>query len=157
MRISDWSSDVCSSDLKQERSADAIAAYRAVPEDSALSWIVRLRIADELQVMGETEQALAEFDRLAAQRPESYEPLSRKGDLLRSEERFEEAVEAYDGAVERLERQGEIGPHHWSLLYFRGIALERSGEWLRAEADFKHALGLQPEQDRKSTRLNSSH
>src|SRR3546814_9900213 len=63
--------------------------------------------------MGETEQALAEFDRLAAQRPESYEPLSRKGDLLRSEERFEEAVEAYDGAVERLERQGEIGPHHW--------------------------------------------
>src|SRR3546814_3131335 len=107
MRISDWSSDVCSSDLKQERSADAIAAYRAVPEDSALSWIVRLRIADELQVMGETEQALAEFDRLAAQRPESYEPLSRKGDLLRSEERFEEAVEAYDGAVERLERQGD--------------------------------------------------
>src|SRR3546814_5264348 len=78
--------------------------------------------------------------------PEAYEPLSRKGDLLRSEERFEEAVEAYDGAVERLERQGEIGPHHWSLLYFRGIALERSGEWLRAEADFKHALGLQPEQ-----------
>src|SRR3546814_14737099 len=125
MRISDWSSDVCSSDLKQERSADAIAAYRAVPEDSALSWIVRLRIADELQVMGETEQALAEFDRLAAQRPESYEPLSRKGDLLRSEERFEGAVEAYDGAVERLERQGEIGPPHWSLLYFRGRSEER--------------------------------
>src|SRR3546814_20905756 len=112
MRISDWSSDVCSSDLKQERSADAIAAYRAVPEDSALSWIVRLRIADELQVMGETEQALAEFDRLAAQRPESYEPLSRQGDLLRSAERLEEAVEAHDGAAERLESQGELGPHH---------------------------------------------
>src|SRR3546814_11185461 len=96
--------------------------------------------------MGETEQALAEFDRLAAQRPESYEPLSRKGDLLRPEERFEEAVEAYDGAVERLERQGAVDPHHWSLLYLRGIALERSGKWLPAEADFKPANGVLQEQ-----------
>src|SRR3546814_19903299 len=54
---------------KQERSADAIAAYRAVPEDSALSWIVRLRIADAVQVMGQTEQARAAFDRLAAPPP----------------------------------------------------------------------------------------
>jgi tetratricopeptide (TPR) repeat protein len=131
---------------KQGRSAESIAAYRAVPEGSPFSWIVRLRIADELQVMGDTERSLAELDRLAAERPESYEPLSRKGDLLRVEERFAEAVEAYDGAVERLERQGEIEPRHWSLLYFRGIALERSDQWERAEADFKHALGLQPDQ-----------
>lgn len=131
---------------KQGRSRDAIAAYRAVPERSALSWIVRLRIAEELQLLGETELALSELDRLAAERPDSYEPLSRKGDLLRVEERFEEAVVAYDAAVERLEREGGIQPRHWSLLYFRGIALERSDEWERAEADFKHALGLQPEQ-----------
>jgi Flp pilus assembly protein TadD len=96
--------------------------------------------------MGDAERSLAELDRLAAERPESYEPLSRKGDLLRVEERFAEAVEAYDGAVERLERQGEIEPRHWSLLYFRGIALERSDQWERAEVDFKHALGLQPDQ-----------
>lgn len=131
---------------KQGRSRDAIDAYRAVPQDSPFNWIVRLRIAEELQVAGETERALEELDRLAAERPESHEPLSRKGDLLRAEERFEEAVEAYDGAVERLERQGAVGPEHWSLLYFRGIALERSGDWPRAETDFKHALGLQPEQ-----------
>lgn len=130
----------------QGRSREAIAAYRAVPEGSAFSWIVRLRIADELQQLDETEMALAELDRLAAERPDSYEPLSRKGNLLRIKERFAEAAEAYDGAVQRLEQQGEIEPHHWSLLYFRGIALERSGQWARAEADFKHALGLQPEQ-----------
>src|SRR3546814_13009380 len=100
-----------------------------------------LRIADERQEVGGNELALSELDRLAAERPESYEPLSRKGDLLRAEERFDEAVEAYDGAVERLERHGGIEPRHWSLLYFRGIALERSGNWERAEADFEHALG----------------
>jgi len=128
---------------KQGRSRQAIAAYRAVPQGSPFGWIVRLRIADELQQMGETELALTELDRLAAERPDSYEPLSRKGNLLRAEERFAEAVVAYDGAIERL---GEIEPRHWSLLYFRGIALERSDQWERAEADFKHALGLQPEQ-----------
>jgi len=131
---------------QQGRSREAIAAYRAVPQSSPLSWTVRLRVADELQAMGETERALEELDRLAAERPESYEPLSRKGDLLRAEERFAEAAEAYDGAVERLERHGEIEARHWSLLYFRGIALERSDQWERAEADFKHALGLQPDQ-----------
>ncbi len=131
---------------KLGRSQEAIAAYRAVPEGSPFSWIVRLRIADELQELGETDRALAELDRLAAERPDAYEPLSRKGNLLRIEERFAEAVEAYDAAVERLEQQGEIEPRHWSLLYFRGIALERSDQWERAEADFKHALGLQPEQ-----------
>src|SRR3546814_8632768 len=72
----------------QGRSAEAIAAYRSVPEDSPFSWIVRLRIADELQEMGENELALSELDRLAAERPESYEPLSRKGDLLRAEEQI---------------------------------------------------------------------
>ncbi len=131
---------------KQGRSREAIAAYRAVPQDSVFGWIVSLRIADELQQMGETDQALTELDRLAAERLDSYEPMLRKGNLLRIEERFEEAVVAYDEAVARIERQGEIEPRHWSLLYFRGIALERSDQWDRAEADFKHALGLQPEQ-----------
>src|SRR3546814_47630 len=48
----------------QGRSAEAIAAYRSVPEDSPFSWIVRLRIADELQEMGENELALSELDQI---------------------------------------------------------------------------------------------
>ena len=35
---------------------------------------------------------------------------------------------------------------HWSLLYSRGIALERSKQWARAETDFIKALELEPEQ-----------
>ena len=34
----------------------------------------------------------------------------------------------------------------WSLYYFRGIALERSNQWPKAELDFKKALELQPNQ-----------
>ncbi|WP_193367382.1 tetratricopeptide repeat protein [Pelagibius marinus] len=131
---------------KQDRSRAAIAAYRKVPQDSPFGWIVSLRIADELQQLGDNEAALVELDRLADQRPDAYEPMMRKGNLLRIEERFDEAVVAYDEAVARIELSGEIEPQHWSLLYFRGIALERADQWERAEADFKHALGLQPEQ-----------
>ena len=37
-------------------------------------------------------------------------------------------------------------PERWSLYYSRGIALERSGQWKRAEADLEHALELKPDQ-----------
>ncbi|MEQ8355088.1 MAG: tetratricopeptide repeat protein [Kiloniellaceae bacterium] len=131
---------------KQGRGREAIAAYRSVPQASPFSWIVGLRIADELQELGQTEEALVELDRLAAERRDAFEPMLRKGNLLRFEERFDDAVKAYDEAVARIEQGGEIEPQHWSLLYFRGIALERSDQWERAEADFMHALGLQPEQ-----------
>lgn len=65
------------------------------------------------------------------------------GDLLRGKERFAEAVVAYDKAMARI---GAVEPRHWALLYSRGIALERSKQWPRAEADFLKALELNPDQ-----------
>ena len=128
---------------EQNRSHAAIETYRAVPKDSPFAWMVRLRIADELDKINEIELALAELDDLATERPDQFEPYYRMGNLLRSHERFEEAVAAYDKAVERI---GEPAPHQWSLLYFRGVALERAKQWDRAEEDFLKALELEPEQ-----------
>ncbi len=128
---------------EQGRGRAAIKAYRRVPVDSPFAWSARLRIADQLEELGNYEAASAELEELAKMRPDSFEPLFRLGNLLRVQERFEEAVVAYDRAVERI---GEIEPRHWTLLYFRGIALERSDQWPRAEADFLRALELQPEQ-----------
>jgi len=34
----------------------------------------------------------------------------------------------------------------WALFYDRGVALERSGQWDRAEADLLHALEMRPDQ-----------
>ncbi|MDX1402790.1 MAG: tetratricopeptide repeat protein, partial [Kiloniellales bacterium] len=127
----------------QDRSAAAIQAYREIPEKSPFSTIVRLRIAEELERLDAVDEALTELDQLAEDLPGEYEPYYRKGNLLREHERFEEAVAAYDLAMERL---GEPAPRHWSLLYFRGVALERSQQWERAEADFLKALELEPEQ-----------
>ena len=40
----------------------------------------------------------------------------------------------------------EGGRSRWFLLYARGISYERLGEWDKAEADFRAALVLNPDQ-----------
>ena len=54
-----------------------------------------------------------------------------------------ESVAAYDRAFERI---AEPSRRNWALYYSRGIALERSQEWDRAEKDFLKALEYEPEQ-----------
>ena len=81
--------------------------------------------------------------RMVEVRPNRTDALITLGGILRSKERYQEAVEAYDAASERL---GEINPGHWLFFYNRGIALERSKSWERAEKDFLKALELRPEQ-----------
>ena len=127
----------------QGRGMDAIAAYREVPEDSPYAWMVRLRIAEELEKLNMTQEAIAELEEVAELRPERFEPLFRLGNLLRGEEQYDQAVEAYDRAAERI---AEPERRHWTLFYFRGIALERLSKWARAEKDFLRALELEPEQ-----------
>ncbi len=127
----------------QNRSRQAIAAYRAVPEDSPFSWMVRLRVAEELERLDATEEAVAELEGLAVSRPDRFEPLFRLGNMLRAKERFKDAAAAYDRAIERV---AEPRREHWTMFYFRGIARERTESWPRAEADFLLALDLEPEQ-----------
>ena len=127
----------------QGRGTSAIQAYEGIPKGSPFYWSVQLRIADELGRQGQIDTAIDKLEALARIRSNRYEPLFQIGNMLRSEERFEEAVDAYDRAVKRI---GEPQQRHWSILYFRGIALERTDNWRRAEADFLKALEFEPEQ-----------
>jgi tetratricopeptide (TPR) repeat protein len=127
----------------QERSNAAIAVFRQVDPASPLAWNARLRIADELNRLERTDEAIAELESLAAERPADFEPLYRVGNLLRNQQKFDESVDAYDRAFERVSAPEQ---QHWSMHYFRGIALERSDQWERAEKDFLAALKLEPEQ-----------
>jgi tetratricopeptide (TPR) repeat protein len=65
------------------------------------------------------------------------------GDLLRTEERFDEAEVAYTAALGLV---GEVTEDHWFLYFYRGIAHEQSKDWAAAEADFRAALALNPNQ-----------
>jgi tetratricopeptide (TPR) repeat protein len=127
----------------QGRDEAAIAAYRRIDLNSPLGWIARLRVAEALERLGRNDEAISELEGLAAEQPGHYEPLFRVGNMLRAQERFAEAVTAYDRAFERLAAPNSP---HWTMHYYRGIALERSGQWARAEKDLKTALELEPEQ-----------
>jgi len=123
--------------------AEALDYYNSVPRASPLYFSARLRAADTLRDQGRLDDALKVLKSLAAEWPQRADPLATEGDFLRMAERFGEAVKAYDGAVARL---GTIKPSDWSLFYARGVALERSGQWPRAEADFLRSLKLSPDQ-----------
>ena len=127
----------------QDRTEAGIEAYRRIDPAARLAWAARLRVAEALGRMDRTDEAVRELEALAAERPDSFEPLYRIGNLMRMQERFGEAADAYDRADEKVTKSEQ---HHWSLFYFRGISLEREGQWKRAEADFLKALELQPEQ-----------
>ena len=127
----------------QDRGKQAIETYRKIDPASPFAWTARMRIADELDRLERGEEAIAELEALAGERPDAFQPLFRMANILRAKERFADAVVAYDRASERL---GDIEPRHWTFFYFRGIALERSKDWPRAEADFLKALDLEPEQ-----------
>ena len=64
-------------------------------------------------------------------------------DLLRGKDRFPEAVAAYDTAISRL---GKPDERHWQVYFGRGISLESTKNWPKAEADMKKALELSPDQ-----------
>ncbi|MBI4183394.1 MAG: tetratricopeptide repeat protein [Proteobacteria bacterium] len=127
----------------QRRFEAAQAVLVAIPADSPFYWPAQLRMATNLRRLDRADEAVARLSLMADERAERPDALILLGDVLRGEKRFGEAVAAYDRAFERLP---EIGAENWLLLYHRGIALERSRQWPRAEKDFLAALDLNPDQ-----------
>lgn len=127
----------------QGRDEVAIEVLRSIDLDSPYAWFGRQSLARLLEDTGNLDEAVDLLTGMIAERPERTEAAQALGDLLRINDRFDDAVDAYDTAVERI---GDLGREHWRLLYTRGIALERSKKWPRAEQDFLQALELEPDQ-----------
>ena len=125
------------------RNEDAIAAYREIDSQSPFHWSARLRVAGNLEALDRDDDAIALLQILTREDATRPEPLVSLGDLLRSNKRFAESVAAYDRAIDLL---SDLDKRHWTILYSRGISLERSKQWERAERDFKRALELNPDQ-----------
>ena len=121
----------------------AIEVYRSINPRSDYSWNARIRTAWVLNQLDRHDEAIALLDSLASERPGETDALVTQADILRSQRRYGEAADRYSQALKRL---ASIDERHWSLFYARGIALERSQQWDRAEADFLKALELRPEQ-----------
>jgi tetratricopeptide (TPR) repeat protein len=127
----------------QQHPEAALALLDGIPGNDPLARIARLRRAVLLDRLNRPEEAERAFRELAAEVPQATQPLIRLGDMLRTRSRFAEAAAAYDEAISRIPT---LGANDWPLLYARGIAQERAGRWPQAEADFKRALELAPDQ-----------
>jgi tetratricopeptide (TPR) repeat protein len=134
-------SDVLSAQNKPEESLQVLAEIR---QASAYYSSARLRSAINLDTLDRTDEAINQLKTIAAEQPEAIAAEVQLGDILRNKKRYAEAVTAYDEAIRRSATAGL--PERWSLFYDRGVALERSAQWERAEQDLKHALELKPEQ-----------
>lgn len=119
----------------------AMATFDGVDQRTPYYHKAKLRSALVQEQMGETAKALAQLDAIAAANPGQYDIWVTKGDVLRRHSRFKEAATAYGEAIKRI---GELRAQHWSLLFVRGICLDQSGQWAKAEEDFQRALALEP-------------
>jgi len=121
----------------------AVETYKKVPADSPDYHAAELGRADALRRAGKPDAAIEVLERLAQDYPTLPVVHNALGDLLRQQEDYKGAVAAYDKALEYTE---EGAPTQWFLLYARGISHERLKQWPQAEADFRHALDLNPDQ-----------
>ena len=126
-----------------ERWEAAIAIYRGIDTDSPYGWNARMRIAGDLDRLDRVGAAREILETMAAERPARTDALIALGDMLRARGSWDDAVAAYDRAFQRI---ATISERDWALFYTRGIALERSGRWVRAEGDFLQALEFRPDQ-----------
>jgi len=115
----------------------------SIDASSIYSWPARLSAAESLNDLGRTDEATKILIAMAEEEPKLAAPLIKLGHILRARESFVEAQTAYDRAFQRI---GTLQSHHWALLYARGIVLERTKQWERAEADFLKALEFNPDQ-----------
>jgi tetratricopeptide (TPR) repeat protein len=128
----------------QEKPAESLAVLADIPPGSPYYWSARLRSAINLDTLERSEEAIAQLKAMSAENAGLTGAEVQLGDILRSKKRFGEAVAAYDEAIRRAAAAGL--PERWQLFYDRGVALERSGQWKRAEGDLLHALQLKPDQ-----------
>ncbi len=121
----------------------AVEAYRKVPATSSDYHAAELGRAEVLGRAGKTHAAAEVLQNLAAKSPDLPSVHVALADLQRREENYAAAVETYNTAIELID-SGVGG--NWFLHYARGISHERLKQWDQAEADFRRALELNPDQ-----------
>jgi tetratricopeptide (TPR) repeat protein len=128
---------------RMRRYEKANGIYAEINPKSQFAWSVQMQMASNLDRLDKTDDAVKQLRKMTTLRPSDPAPSIALGDILRSRERHVEAIVAYDQALVKVKTPEN---RHWSLFYARGISLEQSKQWPRAEGDFLKALELNAEQ-----------
>ncbi len=125
----------------QHQAANAV--YEGIPAASPMKPTAVVRVAENLDALGDRDEALRRLGNIVLANPQDIDAISVLGDLQRTAELYAEAADSYSKALALT--PGDV-PGDWRFYYVRGIAYERNKEWPKAEADFKKALVLRPDQ-----------
>ena len=121
----------------------ATESYDRVPREHPAFLSAELGRAGALRRSGKSDAAIEVLSQLGESHGDQPDVHVELGDVLRRMERYGEATVPYDRAIEIY---GEPQEFHWPVYFARGITHEREGLWDKAEADFRQALLLRPEQ-----------
>jgi tetratricopeptide (TPR) repeat protein len=121
----------------------AIEAFAQMPRDHVDYHAAELGRIGALRSLERYDAAIEALKNLAKTHGDLPVVYSTLGDVYRQQDRFAEATEAYDMALARTDDDARGA---WFLHYARAITLERQDRWEEAEAGFRHALELEPDQ-----------
>lgn len=127
--------------LKQFESSNE--AYLSIPKTDPMYRNAEIQVALNTEQMGKGDDAIRILEKLVAEFPNDTEAWMALGNIYRSRKDFAKGAEAYTKALATVPKTDVA---HWPLFYFRGICYERTKQWPKAEADFKKALELFPDQ-----------
>lgn len=136
---------VLAGELMRETDQFQLAAdtYTTVPEDDPNYIEAQMGRAEALEDLGAQEEAIGILSALAEARPDLASVHAAYGDILRRSEQFEGAIAAYTAVLDLVDSDL---PRYWFIHYARAISYHQLDDWDPAEADFRRALELNPEQ-----------
>ena len=149
---------------RQGHNDRAIAAYEQAlelePENAGIrrllevvvarkeaSQVDRTGLAQQLQEQGQLDEALAEYQTVLTQNGSNLAALHQVAKICESQEKWDEAIEAYRKAVEV-----DAEPPFWVYRHL-GFALNQKGEWDEAVEVYEKAIALNPEDTATRTLL----
>lgn len=131
--------------LENQKQYDlATEAYATVPRSDGGFVAAEIGRARALKASDKLDAALEVLNAQIRANPGNLPVHLALADMLRSAERWPEAAAAYDAAMALIPQPATDG--FWAVYYSRAITLERQKLWERAEADFRKALELAPDQ-----------
>jgi tetratricopeptide (TPR) repeat protein len=122
----------------------AIKVYERMPASSPLKRNAQIQLATNLDAADRSEEAIKILKGVTAEAPKDIEAIMALGNIERGRKKFNDCANTYTLAIDA--NPGVTDKNTWVTYYYRGICLERSKQWSKAEVDMRKALELQPEQ-----------
>ncbi len=129
--------------LQGEQYDLAADTFASVPPTNRQYPEAQMGLADALAAQDRVPEAVDVLRSVADANPSLATIQAALGDMLRRNDQCAEAIDAYTAALDLVDTSQ---PRYWFVYYTRAICNHELDNWDPAEADFRRALELNPDQ-----------